>query len=63
MRAGQMRRLLCSTGLSIAAATRSAGWTGANCASRCFHPGYGISPAGFRRRQTQTASLTTKPLG
>jgi transcriptional regulator GlxA family with amidase domain len=59
-----MRRLLCSTALSIAAVTRSAGWTGANCASRCFHPRYGISPAEFRRRQTQTtASLTTKPLG
>jgi transcriptional regulator GlxA family with amidase domain len=57
MRVQQMARLLCSTGLSIAAVARSVGWTDANHASRCLRIHYGIPPTEFRRRQT------TPPVG
>lgn len=52
MRVTRMARLLATTDLSIAEATREVGWKNQFHASRCFHARYGISPTEFRRRET-----------
>ncbi len=52
MRVERMARLLLSTDLSIAEVARAVGWTDPSYAARCFHAAYGVSPTGYRRRQT-----------
>jgi transcriptional regulator GlxA family with amidase domain len=52
MRVERMARLLASTDLSVAEAARTVGWRNQFHASQCFHAHYGVSPTGFRRRQS-----------
>lgn len=52
MRVKRMARLLVSTDLSVGEAARTVGWRNQFHASQCFHAHYGVSPTGYRRRQT-----------
>lgn len=52
MRVERMAHLLASTDLSVAEVARAVGWTDPSYAARCFHAAYGISPTGYRHRQT-----------
>jgi AraC-like DNA-binding protein len=52
MRVERMARLLASTDLSIAEASRAVGWNDPNYASRTFRYYQGVSPTGYRRQHS-----------